>query len=65
MSVAQQIGVIIEQMPERKQNLLFELVQSMISPDDLLSEEDIADILLARAELARGEYVKHEDVDWS
>jgi len=37
----------------------------MISSDDVLSDEDIADIPKAREEFARGDYVRFEDVDWS
>lgn len=64
MSIAQQINLIVEQMPETKQALLLALVKTMMSPDDILSNEDIADIEQARAEFARGEFVRHEDIDW-
>jgi hypothetical protein len=37
----------------------------MIPPDDVLTDEDIADIKQARTEFARGEYVRHEDIDWN
>jgi len=33
-------------------------------PDDVLTDEDIADIKKAREEFARGEYTRHEDVNW-
>jgi predicted transcriptional regulator len=36
----------------------------MMSPDDILTAEDIADIQQARAEFSRGEFVTHEDIDW-
>ncbi|MCL2198935.1 MAG: hypothetical protein FWB80_08440 [Defluviitaleaceae bacterium] len=65
MSLAQQINTIVEQMPEKKQTILFELVKTMISSDDVLSAEDILDINQARVEFSRGEYVRHEDIDWS
>lgn len=65
MSLAQQINMIVEQMPEKKQFLILELVKNMISPDDILTEEDLADIKQARAEIARGEFVRHEDIDWN
>lgn len=64
MSIAQQINLIVEQMPETKQALLLALVKTMMSPDDILSNEDIADIEQARAEFARGEFVRHEDINW-
>lgn len=32
--------------------------------DDILTDEDIADIQQARKEFARGEYVRHDEIDW-
>ena len=37
----------------------------MLSPDDILTKEDIADIEQARAEFARGEYVRHKEINWN
>ena len=65
MSLAQQINLIVEQMPEAKQALLLALVKTMMSPDDVLSEEDLSDVNLARAEFARGESIRHEDINWN
>ncbi|MEL7624630.1 MAG: hypothetical protein AAGU12_13765 [Clostridiales bacterium] len=65
MSLAKQINLIVEQMPEKKQAILLELVKTMVSPDDILSEEDIAEIEQARAEFIRGECIRHEDINWS
>ncbi|MCL2500880.1 MAG: hypothetical protein FWE90_11195 [Defluviitaleaceae bacterium] len=64
MSTAQQIGSMLEQMPERKQSLILELIKTMISPDDYLSNDDIADIQQARLEYARGEYVREDEINW-
>lgn len=65
MSVTQQISLIVEKMPERNQVLLLEFLKSLvIADDDVLTDEDIADIEQARAEFAQGEYVRHEDIDW-
>ncbi|MDR2885034.1 MAG: hypothetical protein LBV09_08000 [Deferribacteraceae bacterium] len=64
MILSKQISVIVEQMPEYNQRLVLELVKSMLHPDDVLTDEDIADIKQARAEFARGEYTRHEDIDW-
>jgi len=44
--------------------LVFELMKAMVSPDDILTDEDIADIKQARSDIARGEYVRHEDIKW-
>lgn len=65
MSLTEQISTIIEQMPEKNQMLVFELVKTMISPDDTLTNEDIEDIKQARSEFACGEYVRHEDINWN
>ena len=65
MSLTQQITAMVEQMPERNQVLLLELAKAMISPDDILTDEDIEDIRVARAEIARGEYVNHGDINWN
>lgn len=65
MSLAEQINVIVEQMPEKRQALVLELVKTMISPDDVLTDEDITDIEQARAEYARGETIRHEDINWN
>jgi len=65
MSLTEQISTIIEQMPEKNQLLVFEMVKAMVSPDDILTSEDIADITQARAEFARGEYTRHEDINWN
>jgi hypothetical protein len=51
-------------MSEKNQILVLELLKIMASPDDILTDEDIADIKEARAEFARGEYVRHNDIDW-
>jgi len=65
MTLSKQINVIVEQLPEKKQKLVLELVKTMISQDDILTDEDIADIKQARGEFARGEFVRHEDIDWN
>ncbi len=65
MSLAEQINELVEQMPVKNQALVLELVKTMVSPDDILTDEDIEDIKQARAELARGECVRHEDINWN
>ena len=65
MDIVSQINSSVKQLPQKNQLLILELIQSMIHPDDFLSEEDIKDIKQAREEIARGEYVRHEDIDWN
>ena len=63
MRLAEQINVIVEQMPEKKQAVLLELVKTMIDPDELLSDDDIKALDEADAEYERGECVRLEDID--
>ena len=65
MSLSQQISLIVEQMPEKKQELVLELVKTMVSPDDILTDEDIADIKEAHAEYSRGETIGHNNINWN
>ena len=64
MTLTEQISTIVEQMPEKKQMLILDLLKNMVDPDDILTDEDILDIKQARAEFARGEYVRHQDIKW-
>ena len=63
MNLAYQINMIIEQLPETEQRLIFELVKR-ISPDDILSAEDIADIEEARAEYEKGDTISGSIFGW-
>ena len=64
MSITEQINVIVEQLPEKRQSLILELIKAMISPDDILTDEDITDIEQARAEFARGEAIPASVINW-
>jgi|GEM_PF-1335086 len=64
MTIAQQIGEMVEQMPENRQVLILEMVKIMLAPDDFLSDEDIEDIARARREFAHGGGINHDDIDW-
>ena len=64
MSTIEKISQVAAQLPEKNQLLVLQLMRTMIHPDDYLSEEDEAAIEKARAEIARGEFIRHEDIDW-
>lgn len=65
MSVAEQINLLVTQLPEKDQTLVLELVQRMApDPDDVLSAEDLADIEEARREYERGECIPLEAINW-
>ena len=65
MTIAKQINSFIEQLPEKSQTIILELVKTMISSDDILTDEDIADIKQAREEFAKGDAIPHNAIDWS
>jgi hypothetical protein len=35
-----------------------------LEPDDVLTDEDVSDIVQARAELHRGEFVRDDEIEW-
>jgi len=50
-------------LPSRKQNLVYELIISLV-PDDVATPELIANHEIAVGEYFRGETVDHDDIDW-
>ena len=54
---------MIDCMPEQEQLLLFEIAKRFVS-DDIASADDLAAIKAAREDLASGETVSHDDIDW-
>ena len=63
MTLSKQIQIIVEQLPETEQKLIYELIKR-ISPDDVLSSDDMDDIIEARAEYSRGETVTADKINW-
>jgi hypothetical protein len=63
MGLAQKINDVVEQLPERQQVLVLELVKNLIDPDDILTEDDIRAIEKAEAEYELGECTRLEDID--
>ena len=61
--VKKQAFEIFDLLSEREQVLVFELIRTL-APDDIATPEDIAAHLTAMDEFARGEYTRHEDIDW-
>ena len=55
---------MVELLSDREKELICELI-TRILPDDVATPEDLADIAQARAEYARGETVRLEDIDLS
>lgn len=63
-AVREQIVEIIDYLPEQEQVLVLEIVKRF-APDDIATAEDLEDIGKADEEFARGEFVRHEDIDWT
>ena len=53
-----------DEMLEKRQFLILKLIKIIISPEDILTEKDIADIEQARAEYARGEAMPASTINW-
>ena len=64
MSITQQINFLVKQLPMTEQKLILELIKR-ISPDDILTSEDMADIKQARKEYSRGETISDSDINWN
>ena len=63
MTIAEEIGIIAGHLPEKNQALVLELIKTMIPLDDEpLTDEEEAEIIQIREEMARGEYYTHEEV---
>ena len=60
-SVRQQAFDVFDELPEREQVLIFELIKSLL-PDDVATPDDIAVHNAATDAYRRGEYVLHEDI---
>ena len=64
MSISSQISYIAERLGEPEQTLILELMKRLL-PDDVATAGDLRDIAVARKELADGEAVDFDDIDWS
>jgi len=63
-SVKQQAFKVFDLLTEHEQSLVFELIRSL-APDDIATLDDAATHVAAMEDYRRGEYVRHEDIDWS
>ena len=60
----QHIAKMYEQLSEREQTLITELIACLL-PDDVATPEDITAIAKSQAEYKRGNIVRMEDIDWN
>ena len=62
-AMKQQAFQVFDLLTEREQALVFELIQHL-APDDVATQDDIANHLVAVEEYHRGETIREEDIDW-
>ena len=62
-AVRNRIVNMIDYLPEHEQRIIFEIVKRFM-PDDVATPEDLEDIKAANEEFERGEFVRHEDIEW-
>jgi FixJ family two-component response regulator len=63
-TVKQQAFQAFDSLTEREQGLIFELIKGLAA-NETATPDDIAAHSAAVEAYRRGEYVKHEDVNWS
>jgi len=67
-TITEQITELVDMLPEKEQNLAFELIKRLVlawDPDyTKVTPAEAAELEEARAAYERGEYVRHEDIDW-
>ena len=61
--VKEQIISMIDCLEEQEQLLVLEILKRFI-PDDIATPDDLEAIRIADEEFARGEFIRHEDIDW-
>jgi hypothetical protein len=61
--IRSQIVNLIDYLPEQEIQLIFEIVKRFV-PDDVATLEDLADIKTANEEFARGDFVRHNEINW-
>ncbi|MCL2388054.1 MAG: hypothetical protein FWC89_10980 [Defluviitaleaceae bacterium] len=61
--VRNQLVDMIDLLHESEQALLLEIVKRFM-PDDIATKEDLEDIAIAKAEYARGEFLREDDINW-
>ena len=59
----QQLHALVDMVEESGLDTLYNVMIRFI-PDDEATPDEIEAIKQARAEFARGEYVRHDDIDW-
>jgi len=62
--VRERLVGMIDCLAEPEQLLMLEIIKRFV-PDDIATPDDLEAIRIADEEFARGEFVRHEDIDWN
>ncbi|MCL1935287.1 MAG: hypothetical protein FWF57_02790 [Defluviitaleaceae bacterium] len=66
--LAQEIAEMVDMLPQEEQVFAKEIIKKLViawDPDfTKLTPQEEKELQQAREEFARGEYVRHEDIDW-
>ena len=67
-ALAKQVAEMMDMLPEEEQKFAAEMMRKLViawDPDfTKLTPQEEEELKQAREEYARGEYVRHEDIDW-
>jgi len=68
-AMAKQITDMVDMLPAQEQSLAFELIKRLVlawDPDFIkVTPAEAMELEAADAEFARGEFVRHEDINWN
>ena len=60
---AQNVAQMYDQLSEREQSIIAELIYRLL-PDDIVTPDDLIAIAESQKDYERGETVSHDDIDW-
>jgi len=60
---AQNVAYMYEQLTEREQSIIAELIYRLL-PDDVATSDDLIAIAESQTDYDRGETVSHDDINW-
>jgi len=62
-ATAQSIAQMYDQLSEREQSIIAELISRLL-PDDVATPADLVAIAESQKDYERGETVSHDDINW-
>ena len=60
---AQNVANMYEQLSEREQSIISELICRLL-PDDIATADDLITIAESQKDYERGETISHDDINW-